>query len=294
MATPMQEVTEDAFAAFELLAARNSVEYAQRSTDAATGDVAYHATSTVPASEPISVLHSQTPVAVTLRTLTQGLASRTGGSAMDATLALLVAMRYCEARGVAVTTTMTARLLVASYRVVAKATHDYVMCAADFAARAGVPPWELCRLETTVLHGIGWAVHAAIGRPAETREHGTASEAMLADEAAARVGALVDLQRERRGGAVAAEKKEEEEAAAARDCNPTSFSVSDMHPGGGPLEQSCDAPLPPAAPELSRDDFRCVSVSASSAAGLPSPLSCPCGVWGGDGHVPGTVTVCRT
>jgi len=175
------------FDCLEQLARANTAFYAARSRERFPREPC-HPNSSVPRTETVSVFHTTAPVSVPAHRLVCRVAHRAHADALCVVLALLVAVRYLELTGEHVTEATSARLLIGALRIAAKLTEDAVPTGAGFAAAAGIDPKELMRLETTLLRGIDWRVHAAFGQPGG--EQATASCAMLEDEAAERIRAL--------------------------------------------------------------------------------------------------------
>jgi len=175
------------FDCFEQLARANTAFYAARARERFPREPC-HPNSSVPRTEIVSVFHTTAPVAAPAHRLLCRVAHRAHADALCVVFALLVAVRFLELTGVHVTEATSARLLIGALRVAAKLTEDTVPTGAGFAAAAGIDPKELMRLETTLLRGLDWRVHAAFGQPGG--EMATASCAMLEDEAAERIRAL--------------------------------------------------------------------------------------------------------
>uniref|UniRef100_A0A6U4V7M3 Uncharacterized protein n=1 Tax=Neobodo designis TaxID=312471 RepID=A0A6U4V7M3_NEODS len=175
------------FDCLEQLARANTAFYAARARERFPREPC-HPNSSVPRTEIVSVFHTTAPVAAPAHRLLCRVAHRAHADALCVVFALLVAVRFLELTGVHVTEATSARLLIGALRVAAKLTEDTVPTGAGFAAAAGIDPKELMRLETTLLRGLDWRVHAAFGQPGG--EMATASCAMLEDEAAERIRAL--------------------------------------------------------------------------------------------------------
>eukprot|EP00672_Neobodo_designis_P014562 CAMPEP_0174883048 /NCGR_PEP_ID=MMETSP1114-20130205/85071_1 /TAXON_ID=312471 /ORGANISM="Neobodo designis, Strain CCAP 1951/1" /LENGTH=349 /DNA_ID=CAMNT_0016118449 /DNA_START=418 /DNA_END=1468 /DNA_ORIENTATION=- len=152
------------FDCFEQLARANTAFYAARARERFPREPC-HPNSSVPRTEIVSVFHTTAPVAAPAHRLLCRVAHRAHADALCVVFALLVAVRFLELTGVHVTEATSARLLIGALRVAAKLTEDTVPTGAGFAAAAGIDPKELMRLETTLLRGLDWRVHAAFGQP---------------------------------------------------------------------------------------------------------------------------------